>query len=215
MSTRSRLHLVLLAAALGLAAPPALAESPAVNASDVYARMQRVNAGLKSYQADLHVDVKMRSFLPLNPVLDGTAYFKQPDKNAVVFNTVPVLAQQFKKIYPQLEPPAEWPKVYDVTFVGDDGTTSTFKLVRKKNGRIDHVDVTADDKTATVTSMAYVYKDGGSISFQQTYQTIDGNYVVHSQTGKVELPQYKADVASTFSNYKLNVPVDDQVFAPE
>lgn len=184
-------------------------------AADVYARMQKVNANLKSYQADLHVDVKMRSFPPINPSLDGTAYYKQPDKNAVIFNTVPVLANAFKKIYPQLEPPAEWPRIYEVTPVSDDGNSSQFKLVRKKNGRIDHVDVLVDNKTATVTEMAYYYKDGGSITFQQSYESVSGNYVIRNQTGKVELPQYKADVASTFSNYKLNVPVDDKVFSPE
>jgi outer membrane lipoprotein-sorting protein len=203
-----------LAAALALAPAWALAQTPAP-ANDVYARMQKVNAGLKSYQAAFHVDVRLHSFLPLNPSLDGIAYYKQPDKNAIVFNTVPVLAQQFKKIYPQLEPPSEWPKLYDVSPAGDDGTTAQFRLVRKKNGRIDHVDVTVDDRTATVTSMTYVYKDGGSVSFQQTYRAIDGNYVLATQTGKVDLPQYKADVASTFSNYKLNVPIDDGVFAPE
>jgi outer membrane lipoprotein-sorting protein len=213
MKTHARLSFLAFAATLALG--PALVAAQTGNASEVYGRMQKVNANLRSYQADFHVDVKMRSFLPLNPSLDGIAYFKQPDKNAVIFNTVPVLAQQFKRVYPQLEPPAEWSKLYDVTAVSDDGTTSQFKLVRKKEGRIEHVDVTADDKTATVTSMTYVYRDGGSISFQQTYQAIAGNYVVRSQTGKVELPQYKADVASTFTNYKINVPVDDQVFSPE
>lgn len=214
-STLTRFRTVTLAALLGLAPALTAGQTSAGNPAEVYARMQRINTGLKSFQADFHVDVRMHGFLPLNPSLDGTAYFKQPDKNAVIFNTVPILAQQFKKIYPQLEPPAEWPRIYDVTPVADDGTTAQFRLVRKKNGRIDHVDVTADDKTATVTAMSYVYKDGGSISFQQTYRTIDGNYLVQSQSGKVELPQYKADVASTFSHYKLNVPVDDQIFAPE
>jgi outer membrane lipoprotein-sorting protein len=194
---------------------PAVAGAQSGASSDLYARMQKLNAGLKSYQAAFHVDVHMRSFLPLNPSLDGIAYYKQPDKNAIVFNTVPILAQQFKKIYPQLEPQSEWPKLYDVAPVSDDGTTSEFRLVRKKAGRIEHVDVTVDDKTATVTSMTYVYRDGGSVSFQQTYRAIEGNYVLATQTGKVDLPQYKADVASTFSNYKLNVAIDDGVFAPE
>jgi len=203
-----------LVAAVALVPSLAAAQSGAPG-GDVYARMQKINAGLRSYEADFHVDVRMRSFLPLNPSLDGTAYYKQPDKNAIVFNTVPILAQQFKKIYPQLEPPSEWPKLYDVTPIADDGTTAQFKLVRKKEGRIDHVDVTADDRTATVTSMTYVYRDGGSVSFQQTYRAIGGNYVVATQTGKVDLPQYKADVASTFSNYRLNVAIDDHVFSPE
>ena len=72
-----------------------------------------------------------------------------------------------------------------------------------------------DDQTATVTSMAYIYKDGGSISFQQTYSVVDGNYVIKTQTGKVDIPHYNADVASSFSNYKLNVRIDRQVFATD
>lgn len=212
-SSIARRRVLLLGGAWTVA--PTLVAAQSAAPSDLYARMQKLNAGLKSYQAAFHVDVHMRSFLPLNPSLDGIAYYKQPDKNAIVFNTVPILAQQFKKIYPQLEPPSEWPKLYDVAPGSDDGTTSDFRLVRKKSGRIDHVDVTVDDKTATVTSMTYVYRDGGSVSFQQTYRAIDGNYVLATQAGKVDLPQYKADVASTFSNYKLNVAIDDGVFAPE
>ena len=203
-----------LAAALtvgSLAAAPA----PGGDAAAVYARMQKVNAGLKSYQADLHVDVTTHGFPFISPSLDGKAYFEQPDKNAVVFETVPALASQFKKVYPQLEPPSEWSQTYDVTPVSDDGTTAQFRLVRKKNGRIDHVDVTVDDRSATVTSMAYIYKDGGTISFQQTYAVLNGNYVIKSQTGKVDLPAYHADVASSFSNYKLNVRIDQQVFATD
>jgi hypothetical protein len=193
------------------AAPPASGG----NAAAVFARMQRVNAGLKSYQADLHVDVTTHGFPFISPSLDGKAYFEQPDKNAVVFETVPALASQFKKVYPQLEPPSEWSQSYDVTPVSDDGTTAQFRLVRKKNGRVDHVDVAVDDRTATVTSMTYIYKDGGTISFQQTYAVMDGNYVIKTQSGKVDLPQYHADVASTFTNYKLNVSIDQQVFTTD
>jgi outer membrane lipoprotein-sorting protein len=206
---------VLAAALTGLAATVAGADQPGGDAAGVYARMQAVNAGLKSYRADLHVEITTHGFPYISPALDGKAYFEQPDKNAVVFDTVPVLANAFKKVYPQLEPPSEWDRIYDVTPVSDDGTTAAFRLVRKKNGRIDHVDVTVDDRTATVASMAYFYKDGGSISFQQTYIVVAGNYVIKSQTGKVDIPHYSADVASTFSNYELNVPIDDGVFTTE
>jgi outer membrane lipoprotein-sorting protein len=85
--------------------------------------------------------------------------------------------------------------------------------VRKKNGRIDHVDVTVDDRTATVSAMIYYYKDdGGTIAFKQTYDDINGNYVIDAQTGKVDIPHYNADVTSKFSNYKVNVDVPDSVF---
>ena len=208
----TRLALALALTAASITAAPAATGG---DAAAVYARMQKVNANLKSFQADFHVDVTTHGFPFISPSLDGKAYFEQPDKNAVIFDSVPALANAFKKVYPQLEPPAEWPQIYDVSPVADDGTTAQFRLVRKKNGRIDHVDVSVDDRTATVTSMGYIYKDGGTISFQQTYSLVDGNYVIKAQTGKVDLPQYHADVASSFTNYKLNVRIDQQVFATD
>jgi outer membrane lipoprotein-sorting protein len=217
MQTNLKQLLSIFAVVAAVAIPPANAQTagPAGDPGAVYDRMQRVNAGLKSYTASIHVDVTTHGFPLISPSLDGTAYFEQPDKSAVVFDTVPVLASQFKKIYPQLEPPNQWPRLYDVTPVSDDGTTSHFRLVRKVNGRIDHVDVAVDDKTATVSSMAYIYKDGGSVSFRQSYDQIDGNYVIRAQTGTVDLPHYNADVTSQFSAYKLNVTIDQSVFATD
>lgn len=185
---------------------------PAASADDLYTRMQRVNAGLKSYQADVVVAIETHGFPYISPTLYGKAYYKQPDKTAVQFESVPALAGQLKKVVGQMEPPSEWPQLYHVAPTGDNGTTATFRLVRKKNGRIDHVDVTVDDKTATVTGMTYFYKDGGSVAFTQKYDEIGGNFVVKQQSGKVDIPHYNADVVSTFTNYKVNVPIPDAVF---
>jgi hypothetical protein len=188
---------------------------PASAQDDLYARMQRVNTGLNSYQADITVAIKMNSFPYLSPTLNGKAYYKKPDKTAVQFQSVPALAGQLKKVVGQMEPPSDWPRLYEVTKTGDDGNVATFKLVRKKNGRIDHVDVKVDDKTATVSEMTYFYKEsegGGSIKFTNQYDQIAGNFVVKAQTGKVDIPHYNADINSTFANYKINVPVSDAVF---
>ena len=211
MNLLRRSFTMLAAAALAAAVAPAGPVS--AQSGDLYARMQRVNSGLNSYQADVTVAVKMNTFPFLSPTLDGKAYFKKPDKTAVQFQAVPALAGQLKKVVGQMEQPSEWAKLYDVTPTGDNGTTATFKLVRKKNGRIDHVDVKVDDKTATVSEMTYFYKeDGGSIKFDNTYDEIAGNYVIKAQTGKVDIPHYNADVSSTFANYKINVAINDAVF---
>ena len=94
-----------------------------------------------------------------------------------------------------------------------DGTTASFRLVRKKNGRIDHVDVKVDDTTATVSAMTYFYRDnGGTIAFTQAYDRVGDDYVLKQQNGKVDIPHYSADVTSTFTNYQLNVAVPDTVF---
>ncbi len=208
MQTRRTLILIAATALLGAGATPD--EHPG---SAVFARMQQVNAGLRSYQADVTVAIETHGPPFISPTLSGKIYFKRPDKNAVVFETLPFLANQAKHVVATMEPPSEWPQIYEVEQTGDDGTTATFRLVRKKNGRIDHVDVKVEDKNATVAGMTYYYKDGGgSIAFTQTYADINGNYVVKTQNGKVDIPHYNADVTSTFANYKINVPVDDKVF---
>ena len=195
---------------IAAAAAPASSLGPS---PELMTRMQHVNAGLHSYQADVVAAIDTHGPPYISPTLHGHAYFKQPDKTAVRFDTVPVLAAQFNKLVLQMEPPSEWPSLYEVTPLSDDGAISTFRLVRKKNGRIDHVDVTVDDKTATVTGMTYFYKDnGGSIAFRQTYDQIGGNFLIKQQNGKVDIPHYNADVQTTFANYKLNVAIPDSVF---
>ncbi|HEY6236890.1 MAG TPA: hypothetical protein VIW69_17445 [Candidatus Elarobacter sp.] len=210
MKPNRRSFALLAAAAFAALAVPSI---PAFAQDDLFARMQHVNNGLNTYQADVTVAIKMNTFPYLSPTLEGKAYYKRPDKNAVQFQSVPALAGQLKKVVGQMEPPSDWPKLYEYTKSSDDGSIAMFKLVRKKNGRIDHVDVKVDDKTATVSEMTYFYKDdGGSIKFTNTYDQINGNYLVKAQTGKVDIPHYNADVSSTFANYKINVPVNDAVF---
>jgi hypothetical protein len=175
--------------------------------------MQRVNSNLASYDADVTVAILTHGPPFISPTLRGKVYFKKPDRYAIVFDTVPFIAQQAKHLVAQIEPPAEWPGVYDVKLIGNDGTMATFRLVRKKTGRIDHVDVKVDDKTATIRAMAYFYRDnGGTIAFTQSYEQVgDNEYVVKEQKGKVDIPHYNADVTTTFSNYRLNVSVPDTV----
>ncbi|MGP6191171.1 MAG: LolA family protein [Vulcanimicrobiaceae bacterium] len=212
-----------LAVTLVLAAPPAAeSQAPPVAdpqpaplnpaGNDLLKRMTALNANLHSYKAAVHLDVALKTFPYLSPSIDGSVYYKQPDKQAVVFDTVPALASQFKKVYPKVDPPGIWTVVYEVGMMGDQSGTTTFRLVPKKNGRIEHLDVQVDDATATAKSYTWSYKDGGYVTFDQTYKNVAGNYLVDKQTGHVELPSYKADVTSAFSNYQLNVVIADSVF---
>jgi outer membrane lipoprotein-sorting protein len=196
---------------LSLSAAQAGADSTP-SGTDLYHRMIALNAKLKTYTANVHLDVALKTFPFISPSLTGNVYYRQPNKEAVVFDTVPALASQFKKVYPRVDAPVDWPKIYDVTPLSDDSGTTTFRLIPKKNGRVEHLDVKVDDANATIKAYAWTYKDGGSVAFEQTFKTVDGNFLVDKQTGKVDLPSYKADVTSAFSNYKLNVAVADSVF---
>ena len=206
-----RFHGLVLVSLIAASTAP-LGADVATENSDLYKRMTQVNAHVKSFKADLHADVALKTFPFLSPSLSGNVYFKQPDKQAVVFDTVPVLAAQFKKVYPHVEPPALWPTIYNLSTLGDENGETTFRLVPKKHGRVEHLDVKADDTNATIKSMTWTYEDGGYVTFDQTVQKQNDAYLVKSMSGHVQLPAYKADVSLAYSNYKLNVAISDSVF---
>jgi outer membrane lipoprotein-sorting protein len=185
--------------------------APGAAASSLLQRMVSVNPNLQSYTASLHVAIVLHTF-PLSPTLEGNYYYRRPDKQAVVFNSVPVLAQQFQKIYPKIDPPSTWQDLYDVSTLSDSGGTTMLRLTPKHAGRVAHLDVTVNDADAMPSSYTWTYVDGGTVTFDQQYTRIGGNYLVKGQSGKVNLPSYSADVTTTFSNFQVNVPVPDTVF---
>ena len=221
--------------ALASAAAPAFAQSPASQtasappaspaaaasaaglppaASDLYLRMTQVNAQLRTFKAKLTVTVVLRTFLPLTKTLDGTLYYRRPNEQAVVFDTVPALAKEFQKVYPRIESPIDWPKIYTLSSLGSEGGVTTFRLVPQKHGRVLHLDVRVDEATAAITGYTWTYEDGGDVAFDQTFVQKSGFQLVSGQVGRVNLPAYKADVTSTIGDYQLNVPIAESVFAP-
>jgi outer membrane lipoprotein-sorting protein len=187
---------------------------PARAASELMARMIALNPGVHSFEASIQANVHMRSFPYLSPQLQGKVYHKDPNLNKIVFTGgLPAIAKQFSKIYPRMESPSDWNRIYVVTQGDDNGGITAFKLVPRKHGRVDHIDVRVDDKTAAVISMRWAYNDGsGYALMQQQYATIDGHYVVVKQTGHVEQSIYKADIDSTLSNYKFNPTLSNSFF---
>ena len=179
----------------------------------LYKRVVALNADVKSYKADVHLDVALKTFPYISPSLDGNVYYKKPDKEAIVFDTVPALAAQFKKVYPKIDAPSRWLALYDIGVLGSEDGFTTFRLVPKKNGRVEHLDVRIDEANATIKAYTWSYKDGGTVSFDQSYTSIGGAFLIDKQTGHVAFPSYKADVTSNFKNYKLNVAIGDEVFA--
>jgi hypothetical protein len=176
--------------------------------------MEAVNPNLHAFSAMLNAHVVMRSFPFLTADLAGTYYYEEPDKNKVVFTSgVPMIAQQFDKLYAHIDSPSQWSDKYVVTTVSDDGSTTRFRLVPRKSGNVERVDATADDRSATVTSMRWNYGNGGYAEVTNHYGRIDGNLLVESQTGHVEEPGYVADISSTIGDYKINPALSDGIFA--
>jgi hypothetical protein len=190
--------------------------SRAEGADDLLGRMAALNPNLHTFTATMHANVALKSFPFLSVELVGTYYHKEPDQNKIVFTSgVPAVAEQFDKLYAHIESPSRWRDVYTVSVVSDDGTTTTFRLVPRKRGNVDHVDARAGDKTATVDWMRWSYDNGGYAEMNSRYGDIGGNLLVTSQTGHVQEPGYTADITSTIDNYRINAPLSDGVFAPQ
>lgn len=181
---------------------------------DLIDRMAALNPGVRSFTATMHANVELKTFPFLSVQLAGTYYHKEPDRNKVVFTSgVPAVASQFDKLYAHVEPPSRWRDVYRVTLLSDDGTTTSYRLVPRKKGNVDHVDVRADDKTATVSSMRWNYDNGGYAEMNNRYGRVGDAIMVTSQTGHVQEPGYTADISSTIEGYRINADIPDSVFA--
>lgn len=185
----------------------------AAAAAALLTRMEAVDSDLHSFTAQLNAHVVMRSFPFLSADLVGTYYYKAPDKDKVDFTGgVPVVAQQFDRLYAHVERPSQWQQLNVVTLVSDDGKTAHFKLVPRKNGNIKSIDATVDDANATVTSMRWNYENGGWAEMTNRYAPVQGKLLVVAQTGHVEEPGYTGDITSTIDHYKLNPPLADSTF---
>lgn len=181
----------------------------AVLVSDLLAHMAAHNAGLTSYEVPVHFDVDLHSMFSLHTGLDGTAYFKRPDKSAVDFNTVPILADPFKHLAGTLGTPETWPQTYDITGSSD----TELKLVPKKAGNVAAVIVDVDPADYGIVRERWRYKDGGSIDVRETNAVVGSYLLPRKQIGDFNLTQYKAHVVTDYGTYKLNVAIPDSVFS--
>ncbi len=199
------------AAALLLMVSPAGQAS--TNSDNVLARLISANVGLRSFTAGVNADVVMHSFPYLSANLGGMYYHKEPSKDKVVFTSgLPFIAKQFSNVYPHVESPARWHDVYEISMERDDGMYTTFKLVPRSGGRIDHIDAKVGDKSGELAQLRWNYTDGSYATLNQTYGKVGAYRLVTRETGHFENPNYNADLSSTFSNFKVNVAIPDSIF---
>lgn len=201
-----------LAAAFAVLATTAAAQPPAPG-DDLLVRMAAVNSGLHAFSAKMRAHVALESFPFLSADLTGTYYYKQPDKTKVVFTGgVPLVAAQFDKLYAHIESPSRWRSIYTVTLASDDGRTALFTLVPRKQGNVQRIDATVDDKSATVTRMRWNYENGGYAELNDRYGSVGGYLVVQSQSGHVQEPGYVANITSVLDGYTMNPNLSDDLF---
>ena len=206
--------LSVLAGAFAAAEPQ---RSQAFDAVAIMDRIQARNPSLQSFQAPVHVDVRMRTFPWLAPKLDGTAYYKRPDNYEVVFNRVPPYAHGINKLFGDIGDPAAWRRDYDVAFAGVQtagGRTALALRLTKKIHSDQLADTIAyvDPSTYQVVRLDFHYTNGGTISMTQDYRDQGQYNVIVAQHADIHIPHVSAVADATFGAYQANVAISDEVF---
>jgi outer membrane lipoprotein-sorting protein len=210
-----RLFSLLAAAALaaGLTAPAAAQSSPGTILAGIAAR----NPSLQSFQARVHVNVRMLNFPWLSPKLDGTSYFKRPDNYEVVFDRVPSYAHGINKLFGDIDDVASWLKFWNISYDGVQNVEGhalyALRMTKKiYSDQIKDSVAYVDPSTFQVVRMDWHYRNGGTITMTQTYRQQGQYSVVATQHADIHIPHVHAVADATYGDYQTNVAVSDAVF---
>lgn len=216
MLSKSLAALVLAGAAVLAAGTPAAADSGDA-ARTIMARIEQRNPSLQTFQARVHVDIRMLSFPWLSPKLDGTSYYKRPDNYEVVFDRVPSYAKGFNKLFGDIGDPAAWERVSNIAYAGvqtiDGRPLIALSMTKKiRSDQIKDTVAYIDPATYQVVRMDWHYTNGGSITMTQTYKREGAYDVIATQHADIRIPRVHAVANATYGQYQTNVAVDDAVF---
>jgi outer membrane lipoprotein-sorting protein len=182
------------------------------DARSVLTRMAQRNSTLSSYQARLHVDIRMLSFPFLSPKLDGTSYYRRPDTYVVVFDRMPSYARGFSRMFNDVGNPLAWEKEQNVSVEGsstiDGRAMIVLRLTKKIHSDIlDHTLAYVDAASYTLTRMEWYYTNGGKIAMTQQYRVEGGYVLLAAQHGTINIPYVRAVADAAYGTYQTNVNI--------
>ena len=220
----SRVFALFFAGALAVLGASASAHKAArdpwsMSADQIIANLVTRNSALTTFQA--HIAIRLHSGIPfLNPTMEGTTYFKRPDRYEVVFTKAPSYAKPFENLYSDIGDPAVWYKKFAFAVVDprkyEGHEDIVLRLIERVRGNIDHEDVLVDPRRWVIDEMDYAYYSGGHITVQQTYQTRGGFSLLETQHAVIAMPPFpRARADATYSDYQINVAIDDAVFTED
>jgi hypothetical protein len=199
----------LVLAAVVAPAPPAAAQPASL---DLLRRATNPNPGLSSYTASAHLDATLHVVLPVHKSFDGTAYYLRP-KREIAFQGVSGSLSKFKDLVSSTPTYDEATTAYTIALLHDDGSDSSYSLVPKKAGsRVKSLTLFVNDRSALVDHAQWLYTNGGTLSFDQTYETVGAFRLPERANIAARFPGYSVDGTITFSGYAPNAAVAPSVF---
>jgi hypothetical protein len=197
-----------LGAALG-AAPTIPA--PATSATDVLARVTRGDAGIESYTVPVRIDVRLQKIINLHFHLNGTQYFKRPDRLALDLHAMP---EQYRELFAELGTPLTWPSQYDLRLVPSAALPVTYQIegIPKRSGGVERLLVDIDDSASTLHAQ-WMCRGGGTIDMHITEQQGANGYDLPERAeADISSGGYLVHATFQYGTYAVNENVADAVF---
>jgi len=179
-------------------------------------KMKMVNNGLKDYSSDVKVTGMGRySILDIPLYVEGVYYYKEPDKHRLKVNRGPHYLSQYPQAFGwSLPNPQDW--TCKVKEASENGKTYLIlKLVPVMGmGDLLKVEMWVDKSSYLFGKQVYFYRDGGKMSLDSSYRTVNGYSLFNKLVGHIEFPKknIKADAEVEYGDYRINQGIDDSVF---
>jgi hypothetical protein len=211
----------LLLVALGAApAPTPTPEGTPQNAADVLARAVANRQELHSYQVPLTITGKVRvSILSVPIAMDGTEYFKAPDKEATHLNNVPSAAKSFSNTINSMGTPQTWEATYDIVLQGTgthrNHTAYVLTGTPRHPGNVKTVTMWVNAKTYAMEAVSFAYNNGSSLNLELSHHGLSPYHLPTGVAVDAHFPGYSGQAQIKYGPYQINVAVPDSVFAQQ
>lgn len=142
------------------------------------------------------------------------SYFQAPDRLTVQFENVPSYMRSLPDAYAKMLNVAAWPQRYSIALgepLSVNGHADVAVNLTPKTPPIDERGVALINPTDwTVEQVRWSLSGGVDFSMSETYQQIGVYRLPAMQILTVHTPYATADGAGIFSNYVVNIPIDQQ-----
>ncbi len=187
---------------------------------ELFAKAKALNPELQDYSADMNLilDAKV-AFVPYKPNLNGTYYFKKPDKSKVKLEKAPSFLKRYPGIYGFHLPVLE---KYNSRVVGQEKLNGLdchhVELIPKvMKSDVRRLDVWINVADFTVPRHQTTYAKEGLLTVDSEFQKVDGYTVLKTMRAIIRFPSASIEgtARATYGNFHFNQNLPDSLFNKE
>lgn len=185
-------------------------------AQDILKKMRMVNNGLNDYSSNLTVNARVKYSLFNLPVnLDGTYYFKSPDKYKLKINKAPGFLSKYPQVFGWNLPDT---KEYTASLTEENDMSNDCYLLKfvpvKKMGDLEKIEMWVNKNSYLFPKQVYYYRNEGRITLDVSYRKTGSFMLFDKVNAQFEFPgmNLSANAEAFYGEYKINEGIPDSIF---